>query len=645
MSMPTLTIEQLLAARHPADVSLSPDGGQLAVVVADGASEPGRAPAARLWLGPLGGTLRQVTELDCTDGVPRWSPSGAELAIASDREHSGRMSLYVIDLAAGKAEPLGQLAGSVEEIAWAADGSSLIVLAADLGLDTAGALNAVLIGDAAQAAPDPVVLPGPPARRRLYQVGRASGATREIDLGGLNAWDFSWDGAGTLAAIVSAGSGESDWYTAAIAVYQLAGGARQVAGYQPRWQLGVPRLAPGGQRLAFLEGVCSDRGILAGELMVADIAPGDLAPRPLGPDNVKYLEWRDGESLLYAAADGARSLIGTAGTGGGAVVWRGDVTLGDGYHVRTSSDAAGRQVVAVTEGASGPPEVACLPLGGDAPAAWTPVTDFNTGLTAGPPPSWEAVTWTSDEHQIEGLLVLPPGRAAERLPLVVLLHGGPTWGWGYQWSNADFPVLWAAAGYAVLMPNPRGSAGYGQAFARANIHDMGGGELRDVLAGVDMLIERGIADERRLGVTGASHGGYLANWAITQTGRFAAAIPVAAPSNRLSKHNTGNNGYVEELFYDRDPYDVTGRVLSRSPIVHVRQVRTPTLIIHGEKDRCVPVSQAYEMYHGLARLGTVPVELVVYPREGHSISERGHLIDLWQRSRAWFDRYVASAGG
>jgi dipeptidyl aminopeptidase/acylaminoacyl peptidase len=456
VSTPTPTIEQLLDTRHPADVALSPDGRQLAVVVAGGAGQPGRAPAARLWLGPLGGTLRQVMELDCTDGVPRWSPSGAELAIASDREHRGRMSLYIAGPAAATISPLGRIGGSVEEIAWAADGSSLIVLAADLGLETAGALNAVLIADTAQAAPDPVVLPGPPALRRLYQVDRASGATREIHLGGLNAWDFSWDGAGTLAAIVSAGSGESDWYTAAIAVYQLAGGTRQVAGYQPRWQLGVPRLAPGGQRLAFLEGVCSDRGILAGELMVAGISPGDLDPRPLGPDNVQYLEWRDDESLLYAAADGVRSVIGTAGTGaGGAVVWRGDRTLGDGYHVRTSSDAAGRRVVAVTEGASGPPEVACLPLGGDTPAAWTRVTDFNAGLDPGPPPSWEPVTWTCDGHQIEGLLVLPPGRAAERLPLVVLLHGGPTWGWGYQWSNADFPVLWAAAGYAVLMPNPR----------------------------------------------------------------------------------------------------------------------------------------------------------------------------------------------
>jgi dipeptidyl aminopeptidase/acylaminoacyl peptidase len=226
---------------------------------------------------------------------------------------------------------------------------------------------------------------------------------------------------------------------------------------------------------------------------------------------------------------------------------------------------------------------------------------------------------------------------------VVLLHGGPTASWTYQWSNFGLPTLWAAAGYAVLMPNPRGSAGYGQSFARANIGDMGGGELRDVLAGVDTLIERGIADPRRLGVTGASHGGYLTNWAITQTDRFAGAIPIAGPCNRLSKYNTGNIGYLEELFYDPDPYDLAGRALSRSPITHVRNVTTPMLIIHGEKDRCVPVSQAYEMYGGLARLGRVPVELVVYPREGHSIQERAHRVDFWRRSRAWFDQYVAAA--
>ncbi len=654
MSDRCLTIEHLLAVRTPADASISPDGRDVAVVVADEcAVQPGRSPAARLWLGPLAGPMRQVTTLDCVDSLPRWSPARGEVAIASDRDHRGRMSLYLADAASGKVSPLGDIAGSIEEIAWAPDGGALMVLAADVGLDTAGSLNAVIIAEASQAPPDPIVLSGAPGLRRLYHVDRATGTTRELDLGGLSVWDFSWNGTSALVAIVSADPSESGWYAAAVAVYELSEPVRQVATYQPRWQLGVPRLAPGGRRLAFTEGVCSDRGILAGQLMVADVAPGQLAVRPAGADNVKYLDWLDSDRLLYAAVRGLGSVIGVAdareagadGEGAAAVeLWYADVTLGHRHHVRTSMDAARRHIVAVAEGANTPPEAGCLSIAADGTATWALITDFNAGIAAlarQNPPAWQSVTWTSDGHDIEGILVLPPDRAPGRLPLVLLVHGGPTASWTYQWSNFGLPALWALAGYAVLMPNPRGSAGYGQAFAGANVYDIGGGELRDVLAGVDALVERGIADERRIGVTGASHGGYATNWAITQTDRFAAAIPIAGSCNRLSKYNTGNIGALEELFYDPDPYDVAGKVLSRSPIVHVRNVRTPTLIIHGEKDRCVPVGQAYEMYGGIARLGTVPVELVVYPREGHSISERAHRIDFWQRCKEWFDQYLA----
>ncbi len=608
MSVRTLTIEDLLAVRTPADASISPDGSDVAIVLADEcAGKPGRSAAARLWI--------------------------------------GRMSLYVADAGSGKVSPLGDVAGSVEEIAWAPDGGALMVLAADVGLDTAGSLNAVTIADSSQAPPDPIVLSGAPGLRRLYHVDRATGRTRELDLGGLSVWDFSWNGTHALVAIVSADPSESGWYAAAVAVYDLSGPARRVASYQPRWQLGVPRLAPGGRRLAFTEGVCSDRGIVAGQLMVADVAPGALAVRPAGPDNVKYLDWLDGDRILYAAVRGLGSMIGVADAAGGAgaELWHADVTLGHRHHVRTCMDAAGRHVVAVAEGANTPPEAGCLSIGADGTATWALITDFNAEiaeLARQNPPAWQGVTWTCDGHEIEGILVLPPGAAPDRLPLVLLIHGGPTASWTYQWSNFGLPALWALAGYAVLMPNPRGSAGYGQAFAAANVYDIGGGELRDVLAGVDALVGRGIADDRRVGITGASHGGYAANWAITQTGRFAAAIPIAGSSNRLSKYNTGNIGALEELFYDPDPYDTAGKVLSRSPVVHVRNVRTPTLIIHGEKDRCVPVGQAYEMYAGIARLGDVPVELVVYPREGHSIVERAHRIDFWQRCKVWFDRYV-----
>jgi dipeptidyl aminopeptidase/acylaminoacyl peptidase len=182
--------------------------------------------------------------------------------------------------------------------------------------------------------------------------------------------------------------------------------------------------------------------------------------------------------------------------------------------------------------------------------------------------------------------------------------------------------------------------GYGQEFARSTIHDMGGGELHDILSGIDALVERGVVDGGRVGVLGASHGGYLTAWAITQTERFAAAVAIAAPSNRLSKHNGGNIGYLEQLFWDPDPYDPAGAVIGRSPIMHVRNVRTPTLIVHGEIDQCVPVGQAQEFYRGIAAQGRAEVELVIYPREGHAIRERAHVIDFWQRASAWFDQRV-----
>jgi dipeptidyl aminopeptidase/acylaminoacyl peptidase len=646
-----LTIDDLLAVRQPAEADISPDGASIAVVVADAcADQTGRPPAIRLWVGPAGGDLRQITTAGCVDGLPRWSPDGHELAFGSDRDHSGRMSLYLAQAGTGAVSLLAEPSGSVEEIAWAPDGASLLVLAADLGLDTAGSLNAVTIRQEHQAAPDPVVVSGPPGLRRLWRIDRATGAASELGLGGRNVWDFSWDGAGTLAAIVSADPSESGWYTATVAVFDVADGgqARLVAEYRPRWQLGVPRLSPDASQLAFIEGVCSDRGIIAGELMLAAIGTeAGLAARPAGPDNVTYLDWRDEGSLVCTTLAGLGASIGMVGTDGTAgPAWHGDLTVGFRHHVRTSQDAAGQRLVTVAEGANAPPEAFSLALPAtaapdQAPDQWTQVSAFNAGLVPDRRPAWEPVRWESDGGPVEGILVLPPGEPARGLPLVVLIHGGPTAAWTYQWSNFGLPGLWAAAGYAVLMPNPRGSAGYGQAFARANVHDIGGGELRDTLAGVDELVRRGIVDERRLGVTGASHGGYATNWTITQTGRFAAAIPIAASCNRLSKYNTANIGYIEELFYDPDPYDLTGRVLSRSPIVHVRNVRTPTLIVHGELDRCVPVSQAYEMYNGIARLGTVPVELVVYPREGHGIAERGHRIDFWQRARAWFDHYVA----
>jgi dipeptidyl aminopeptidase/acylaminoacyl peptidase len=204
--------------------------------------------------------------------------------------------------------------------------------------------------------------------------------------------------------------------------------------------------------------------------------------------------------------------------------------------------------------------------------------------------------------------------------------------------------VWPAeAGYAVLMPNPRGSAGRGQAFARANLGDMGGGDLQDILAGVDALEAAGVVDGARVGIMGGSYGGFMAAWAITQTDRFRASVAMAAVTNWLSFHHTTNIGRFDELFLDADPYAPGSDYFDRSPVVHARRVTTPTLVMHGERDLCVPVSQGQELYQALADAG-VPTELVLYPREGHGWREREHQLDGFRRIREWFDRYLAAPG-
>ncbi len=642
---PVLTAERLMDLRRPTEAVVSADGGRVAISVLDPVG-PGPAVAPSGGLRVVEGRQPAVP-LIATGGLdtqPRWSPDGRELAFASDSGHPGRMSLYVLAEGHDRPLPLGHVSGSVEQIAWSRDGGSLLVLAADPGLDTASAHNATTIrGEPADGGdPDPLVFRPVSAWRRLFLIERPTGATSQVKFDGLTVWEFDWDGDATLAAVVSSDSSESGWYTAHLLVVALDAEPRRLERIDSEWQLALPRLSPDGARIAFLEGVCSDRGILAGVPMSATIGAGQALPIVGGLDvDVTWLQWRDQRSLWCAGWRGIGSAFGTVEIDGGYTdVWSGAATLGSRLQARVSVDAGGARAVAVLERPNVPPEAVQLDIGAPTPS-WTPLTTFNTKLGAHALPEWLHLGWAStDGREIDGLVALPTGVPPRDLPLVVVIHGGPSSSWTAQWTNFGLPTLWTSAGYAVLMPNPRGSVGYGQEFARSTIRDMGGGELQDILTGVDALVARGVVDDRRVGVLGASHGGYLTAWAVTQTHRFAAAVAIAAPSDRLSKLNGGNIGYLEQLFWDPDPYDPAGAVIGRSPIIHVRNIRTPTLIVHGEIDQCVPVGQAHELYRGIAREGRAEVELVVYPREGHSLRERSHVIDFWHRARAWFDRYL-----
>ena len=250
--------------------------------------------------------------------------------------------------------------------------------------------------------------------------------------------------------------------------------------------------------------------------------------------------------------------------------------------------------------------------------------------------------WKSDELEVEGQLIYPVGyEEGKRYPTILHIHGGPSWAWDdHFYANwHDWGQFLAGQGYAVLMPNPRGSTGRGWEYQIANYNDWMGGDYRDSQRGLDLLIERGIADPDRLGIGGWSYGGLTTAWALTQTDRFKAAVLGAGVTNRVSMHGTTDivrwHGAGNRPSSPRRP---TSTGTARRCATSARST-TPTLIPHGEKDDRVPVSQGWEYYNALRTMG-VPTKMVVYPREPHGLGERQHQRDLMERVLAWFDEYV-----
>ena len=256
----------------------------------------------------------------------------------------------------------------------------------------------------------------------------------------------------------------------------------------------------------------------------------------------------------------------------------------------------------------------------------------------------EALSYAApDGTPIDGWLIKPPESDAEPLPLAVNIHGGPAGMWG-----PSEPTLWlewqhhAASGYAVFFCNPRGSGGYGDAFMVANHPDWGDGPQSDVLAGVDLLIERGIADPDRLALSGGSYGGYLTAWIVGHDTRFKAAVAQRGVYHMLAFHGTTDIPWFMTSNMQAEPWEDPARYWEKSPLAYAHQITTPLLIIHSEQDYRVPIAEGEQLFATIKRAGQTPVELVRYPREGHELSRSGepkHIIDRLERIIAWFDRY------
>ena len=358
--------------------------------------------------------------------------------------------------------------------------------------------------------------------------------------------------------------------------------------------------------------------------------------------SITKLDWIETDAIIFSARhlDGTSFGRMTVSTEHIEVLWSDYAMLEHWAVPRISVTADGRAFAAVLERPDVPPQVYVGSIRAES-QPWRQVTHFDyTPLQMG---RMEAVRWRSvDNLEIAGHLVYPVDyQAGERYPTVVEIHGGPTWSW-----LPHYAVWWewwyqylAGRGYLVFLPNIRGSTGYGTAYAEANVGDICGMDWQDVMTGIDHLVASGLTDPERLGIGGWSYGGLMTAWAITQTTRFKAAVMGAGLANWESYYAQNSIRDWQTTFFRSTPYQDPTRHRERSPITHARNVRTPTLILHGQEDHDVPVAQAYEMYVALKEMG-VEVQMVTYPRENHPILERQHQLDLLTRVGEWFDRHL-----
>lgn len=608
------------------------------------------APATSLWLIELQtGELRCLTATaakEFSDRSPKFSPDGSRVAFLSDRGRPGDFQLYLLNLSDASISSTPAVAGWVEYLHWSADGERILLGIAGHGADTAGAQGALtsLTNELERAAWIPTVDAGDDAHlwRSAWVYESRTGHVRQINRAGCNVWEAVWCGAGALAAIVSPRPDESAWYTATLVHIELESGAASTL-YTSRDQLGGLAAAPSGAHLVFVEAVCSDRGLVAGDLHLVSLEDGAVRRIETHGVDIGSTQWRSNERLLLAGQRAFASvlLLYDLKTDEVREQWASEMltTGGRGRYFTVGGRGTSGDAVLVGEGFSRAPEIALIQE-----QRYREVRSLDLGYARhiAARAHFETVRWNApDGLEIHGWLMRPTRPGPH--PLVMEIHGGPVWHWRSRWLVREglHALLLLEHGYAVFWPNPRGSSARGQDFARRVQGDLCGADTFDLLSGVDHLVRKGIADPARLGVMGRSYGGCMTAWLITQDSRFAAAAPLAPHTNQISQHLTSNIPQFDTLFLRGRYNDPAGLHFSRSAVMYAHQVRTPTLNLCGALDRCTPPGQALEFHNALREHG-VESALVTYPQEGHGNRQWPAVIDYAARIVAWFERHMPS---
>ncbi len=641
-----LTPKDVARIQAVGEVAISPDGSAIAYTVSV-PREPGRGENGSAWselhMVSFDGSVRRPFVTGAVNvSQLAWTPGGAFVSYLARREGDAHRSLYVIPVDAGESVRVFQYESDIEAFDWRPDGRAVAFVAeepaaAELESLEAKGFNQEIYEEDWR-----------PRRLFVLELPRgpdgSPGELRTLDALPGHPWGVAWSpDAGRLLSDISPTPLIDDRYMfRRLHVIDATTGAL-VARIENPGKLGAFDWSPDGKTIAAIS-AADIHDPSEGRLMVVDAAAGgplrDLLPELEG--HVEAFAFAQDGRIVYLASVGVGSRVGRVRLDG-----RGGETLFEGTEPVLGGlglDQRGRRLALIAESPMMPPEVFALRV--DRRADPVRLTDVNPWLADVELGEQEVVRWTAaDGLEIEGLLIHPLRRAAgERVPTIVVAHGGPESHFKNGWlTRYSYPGQMAAGrGYAVFYPNYRGSTGRGVAFSKADQGDGVGAEFDDVLSGIDALVERGIADSDRVGITGGSYGGYFTAWGATKhSERFAAGVMFVGVSDQLSKTGTSDiPNELELVHWLTNPYENLELFLERSPILYVRQADTPLLILHGKEDPRVNPGQSMELYRALKVKGDVPVRLVLYPGEGHGNRKAAARYDYSLRMLRWFDHFL-----
>jgi dipeptidyl aminopeptidase/acylaminoacyl peptidase len=622
-------VDALFHLRQLSHVAISPDGTRVGWVQSheDPATGTSTLSIYTQELGHEGVSTRVTAGNGTTEAQEReiaWSPDGKHLAFLSYAQKEGQLQRDVFDVATRRTSKLTNLAGALQSPSWSPDGKTLALLFTENAPRTPGPLEPV--------AAETGVISQQIYNQRLTTIDFASGTVRHASPADLYVHEYDWSPDGkTFVATAAPGPGDDNWYLAQIYAIAVENG-KATSILKTPMQIANPVWSPDGKRVAFIGGLMSDEGSTGGDIFTVAASGGE--PRDLTPArkaSPRWLRWLpSGQILLTENVDGG---VGVAMLDPSGLEVKTLWTEASALPMSVTADAKNSAVI--RNSVDHPPEIWTGPIG-----EWTQMTHVNAELH----PNWgesKSLHWMNEGLRVQGRLLYPrgydPGR---RYPLVVAVHGGPAGMELSHWPDTwDYQTMLASAGYFVFFPNPRGSYGQGEAFTRTNVRDFGYGDLRDILAGVNEVLRTVAVDPNRIGITGWSYGGFMSMWAVTQTQMFRAAVAGAGISNWQSYY--GENAIDQWMipYFGASVYDDPAIYARSSPITYIKNVKTPTLILVGERDGECPLPQSYEYWHALKTLG-VENEFVVYANEGHRISKPENRRDIVRRAIAWFDGHL-----